>query len=75
VKFLLVIAVIAVVIWFLRSGRAAPAAPPGRSRAPGLPQPMVECAACGVHLPRVDALPAPDGRLYCCAEHRASGGR
>jgi hypothetical protein len=34
---------------------------------------MVECAVCGVHLPRGEALPAPDGRLYCCDEHRKLG--
>jgi uncharacterized protein len=29
---------------------------------------------CAVHLPRADALPGPDGRLYCCADHRARSG-
>jgi uncharacterized protein len=79
IKLLLLIAIVFVVIWFVRGGRSV-----GRSsgrnedearRAGGQPQPpapqdMVECPVCRVHLPRIDALPGPDGQLYCCAEHR-----
>ena len=78
-KYLVLLIVVLVVIWAIRHARrddarngapgaARPAAPPGP------PQDMVECPVCSVHLPRTDALPGPDGRLYCCAEHRRHGG-
>jgi len=38
-------------------------------RPPPSPAPMVACAHCGVHLPAADAVPAPDGRLYCSPAH------
>lgn len=72
-KYLVVFAVVMVVIWFLRNNRRKdePTAPPPPQRgALAPPQDMVRCPVCSVHLPRTDALPGPDGRLYCCAEHR-----
>jgi uncharacterized protein len=67
-KFLLLAAIVFAVIWFMRSPRRSGRA--DRPAAPPPPQDMVECPVCRVHLPRVDALPGPDGQLYCCAEHR-----
>ena len=74
-KYLLVLAVVLVAVWIWRYNRriekqgAPKAAPP-----PGLPQDMVRCPVCAVHLPRTDALAGPDGRLYCCQEHRLRAG-
>lgn len=34
-----------------------------------LPERMVACAHCGVHLPESEAV-AGDGRHFCCDEHR-----
>jgi uncharacterized protein len=81
-KYLLVLAIVLVVIWYWRSSRRGSGSrenPPGAASrsgsAPGgQPQDMVECPVCLVHLPRADALPGPDGRLYCCAEHRGRAG-
>jgi uncharacterized protein len=78
VKYLIVIVVVLAVIWFVRNNRRPPgdtrrdkpAAPPPA----GEPQDMIRCPVCSVHLPRLDALPGPDGKLYCCAEHRARAG-
>ena len=76
-KFILAIAIVFAVIWFMRGmrnmsrprdGSAADKAPPA------VQQDMVECPVCQVHLPRTDALPGPDGQLYCCAEHRQRAG-
>jgi uncharacterized protein len=53
-----------------RARHAAPAPPP----APALPQEMVRCPVCSLHLPRNDALPGASGRLYCSHEHRSTGG-
>lgn len=72
-KYLILLLVVLAVAWFWRSGRGA-AAPRGeqpKKDSPPLPQDMVQCPVCLVHLPRADALPGPDGQLYCCAEHRS----
>ena len=71
-KYLLLIAVVLVVLWFLRNQRrdGTSEGTGARRKPPVRPQDMVRCDVCGVHLPRTDALPGPDGRLYCCAEHR-----
>ena len=72
-KYLLVLVVVLVAVWLWRNSRRierqerqAPAPP--KPLAP--PEDMVRCPVCSVHLPRADALPGPDGRLYCCQEHR-----
>jgi uncharacterized protein len=70
-KYLVLIAVIFAVIWFMRGGRRTAAT--GRAAAPAPPQDMVECPVCHVHLPRAEALPGPAGQLYCCAEHVRRG--
>jgi uncharacterized protein len=54
-----------------RNETARPA--PAPSATPALPQEMVECPVCAVHLPRSDALVDASGRTYCCAEHRRKG--
>jgi uncharacterized protein len=72
VKFLVVIVVVAVVLWFAlrRDTRGAAA----RRSAPRPPQTMVSCAHCGVHLPQDEAVAGHDG-LYCSDAHRALGHR
>lgn len=49
-----------------RSGREA--AP----RAASVPESMVECAHCHLHLPQGECIEA-GGRHYCCEEHRRLG--
>jgi uncharacterized protein len=75
-KYLLVLGVVLAVIWFVRNNRRDPGegAAGGKARPLAPPQDMVRCPVCAVHLPRADALPGPDGRLYCCADHRARSG-
>ncbi len=72
-KYLLVLVVVLVAVWLWRNNRRiekqdrqAPAPP----KPLATPEDMVRCPVCSVHLPRADALPGPDGRLYCCQEHR-----
>jgi uncharacterized protein len=74
-KYLLLLALVLVVVWLVRSSRRGEShgSRPGGST-PAQPQDMVQCAFCLVHMPRTDALPGPDGRLYCCAEHRLHAG-
>ena len=71
-KYFILLVVVLAVVWYWRNARGGepqggdkPKAGPG-----ALPQDMVRCPVCSVHLPRSDALPGPDGQLYCCAAHR-----
>jgi uncharacterized protein len=69
-KYLTVLAVLAVAFWFWRSNRrdAAPKVPPQKPSGNATPQAMLQCAACGVHLPSDDALQGKRGS-YCSAAH------
>jgi uncharacterized protein len=78
-KYLLVVAVLLVAWLVWRSGRTrsedrSAAAPPPAPPPVALPQDMVRCPVCSLHLPRPDALPGASGRFYCSPEHRAAGG-
>ncbi len=74
-KYLLVLAVVAVAFWVWRNNRQnakvqskKSPAPPSQSTAVQT-QSMVQCAACGVHLPVPDALLGRKGS-YCSAAHQ-----
>lgn len=69
-KFLLLLAIVALAVWAWRSGRRdLPGAGQPPPSAPPDPQEMVRCAHCGVHLPRSEAVEGRAG-LYCSVEHR-----
>lgn len=77
-KYLLVLLVIVIAIGIWRSRRRAERMQRPAPRRPAPlqpPQDMVECARCGLHLPRGEALllEGPQPRYYCCAQHRAQG--
>lgn len=63
------ILLLALAIWILYAvvkrylGSVAPSEPPETA-----PEDMVQCAHCGVHLPRSDSL-AVDEAYYCCEAH------
>jgi uncharacterized protein len=74
-KYLLVVAVLGVAFWLWRNNRqnakvAQKKTAPTQANAPkvGPPQPMLQCAACGVHLPATDALVGKRGS-YCTSAH------
>jgi uncharacterized protein len=75
-KAVLLILAVLVLIWLLRGSvrrrfRSPPAAtPPPAEAAAGEAQPIVACQQCGLHLPRVDALPGRGG-VFCGEAHRA----
>lgn len=90
-KFLLLVLLIVAVLWgpLSRLRKPArrdpmpgktPATPTSDARAAhdNGPQDIVPCAHCGIHLPRREALSAPEHGptiLFCCAEHRRLGPR
>lgn len=66
-KYLVLLLVIALVLWWARSrSRAVKRKPPA---APPALQAMVPCAHCGVHLPLAEGVPGVLG-IYCSDEHR-----
>jgi len=81
-KYLVLLGVVVAVYMLWRWQRAQEQAerkrpappPPPRPAAPALPQEIVQCAACDVHLPRSEALEDARGHHYCSAEHRRQGG-
>ena len=78
-KYLLVLAVVLVGIWFWRNNRRselhdkqARRSATDRASSPAKaiePTEVVACAVCAVHLPRTDALPGGRG-VYCSEAHR-----
>ena len=73
-KYLLVVALLAVAFWFWRNNRQnaklrQKKSTPAKVDATHLaPQPMLQCAACGVHLPATDAVVGQRGS-YCSSSH------
>ena len=69
-KYLLLIAFVAVIWWVFknRSGRHMHRPSP---RSPD-PEMMVICAHCGVHLPLSDSV-AENDAYFCCEAHRQAG--
>lgn len=72
-KYLVLMVVLVVAIGIWRSNRATPKEPrAAKARPPALPQDMVACAHCGLHVPRADAL-LQGGQAYCSTEHQRLG--
>lgn len=71
-KFLIVVLVVGVVLWLLLRGRKTER-PAARDSARELvPLAMVQCAHCGVHIARRDALLDQRG-AFCSEAHQLSG--
>lgn len=68
-KYLLVLLVLAVGWHMWRRQRVKDTPPPPKNRL-GKPEPMVDCAHCGVHLPQSDAI-RYQGQHYCSQSHLA----
>ena len=67
ILFFLLLAIVIYLVWrsIQRRGSDRRAAGPDER----VPQAMVSCATCGLHLPRQEALLLGD-RYFCCEEHR-----
>jgi uncharacterized protein len=75
-KYLIVLVVVLVGVWFWRNNRRTEMrAKPSRPAAPPVAGPhqqateVVACTFCSLHLPRTEALPGNRG-LYCSDAHR-----
>ncbi|MCE4537696.1 hypothetical protein LXT12_10590 [Pelomonas sp. P7] len=71
-KYVLLLALLALLFFMLGAKRGRPREPEARAAPPPpKPQAMLRCAECGLHLPADDALPGKGG-VFCSAAHRAS---
>ena len=73
-KLLVILLVVLFGLWLWRRGREADRAErtphrPAARRPPALPNEMVRCAVCGLHLPATDALTTGDAS-FCSPEHQ-----
>ena len=75
-KYLVLIAVVVLACMYWRSKRGHGETPPGPkagnpAAAPPavLPEEMVRCRVCALHLPRAEAAADAQGRLYCSHKH------
>lgn len=80
VKYLVLVLLVAALIWWARASRR-PRGGAGQSSTDGAKADaraqspvMVECAHCGLHLPRTEALAGPGG-TFCSEAHRAAGAK
>lgn len=75
-KYLLLLAILAVVVLvFFGRGRSRidpPKAPPA-TKPPLVKTEILACAHCGVHLPKAEAAFDAAGRPFCTPEHRVAG--
>ncbi|MGE5385554.1 MAG: PP0621 family protein [Betaproteobacteria bacterium] len=67
-KFLLFLALVAIVWWLWNKRSHATTAEPAMKPV----EEMVRCAHCGVYLPEAESIVA-DGRRYCSEAHRLAG--
>ena len=68
-KFLLLLAFVLVVVWFLRRQQRGPTVTTQSPPAERAPEGMVKCAHCGVNQPLSESI-LTHGRYYCSQAHR-----
>ena len=67
-KFLLIVCAVMAGVWWLKQPRQNQSTGTAR-QTPAIPQAMVACAVCGLHVPQAEATAGRQG-WYCGAEHR-----
>jgi uncharacterized protein len=73
-KFIVVVVVVTLVLWYVLRRDFARARPRAARKQPPQAIEMVRCAYCGVHLP-VDEAVRDGAARYCSEAHRAHGPR
>jgi uncharacterized protein len=68
-KIILLVLGLLLVYWILRSYRRRMGSPEARAPKGGGEEDMVQCARCGVHLPRSESM-TTRGLFFCSAEHQ-----
>jgi uncharacterized protein len=80
-RLLVIILIVVLVVWLLKRALAGPKKPPDGAPPAGPHAELVDCAHCGVKLPKAEAyaasgvLPGAGGRHYCSEEHWRAGPR
>jgi uncharacterized protein len=69
VKALLVLAALLFGVWLWRQRGESGGVSGARKPPEALPQDMLRCRHCGLHLPANEAIAGAQGS-YCCNEHR-----
>ena len=69
-KFILLLLAVFVLLWMLR-GSLRRGRPPRPPQGPPQAQDMLQCAQCGLHLPRDESLPGKGG-VFCGEAHRSA---
>lgn len=70
-KLLLLLLAVFALLWMLRRTLRSKLPPRAEPPPTAVPQEMVACAMCGLHLPRAEALPGRGG-VFCGEPHRAA---
>ena len=70
-KLLLLLFAVFALLWLLRRTMRSKLPPRAEPPPMNLPQEMVACAVCGLHLPRAEALPGRGG-VFCGEAHRTA---
>ena len=73
-KYLVVLAVVAIAFWIWNSNRKDALRERRAAQAPRVPQATVRCAHCGVHVARQEGM-QNDGQRFCSKEHARLGAR
>jgi uncharacterized protein len=73
-RLLVLILLVVLAVWLLRRALRGPTTRNEVRKQSESQGELVQCAHCGVHLPRAEARPAPGG-LYCSDEHARLGRR
>jgi len=73
-RLLVIILIVVLVVWLLKRALAGPKKPPDGAPPAGPHAELVDCAHCGVKLPKAEARSA-GGRHYCSEEHWRAGPR
>ena len=81
-RLVVIVLIVVLVVWLLKRALAGPKKPPAEGPADsGAQGQLVDCAHCGVKLPKAEAyaasgvLPSAGGRHYCSEEHWRAGPR